>query len=116
LLPNTPATQNILNAEHMGIMPKGAVILNPGRGVLIDDNALLAALDTGQISHASLDVFRTEPLPQNHIFWQHPQTTVTPHIAAETRPDTASLVIAENIKRSEAGTDFLHKVDRAAGY
>ncbi len=116
LLPNTPATENTLNAETLALMPKGACIINPGRGPLIDDDALLAALDSGQIAHATLDVFRTEPLPQDHPYWAHPKVTVTPHIASETRPGTASEVIAENVRRGEAGEPLLHLVDRDAGY
>ncbi len=116
LLPNTPQTENTLNAETLALLPKGARIVNPGRGSLIDDDALLTALDAGQIGHATLDVFRTEPLPQDHPYWAHPNVTVTPHIAAETRAQTASEVIAENIRRGEAGEPFLHLVDRAAGY
>ena len=92
------------------------MIINPGRGALIDDEALLAALDTGQIGHATLDVFRTEPLPPEHPYWGHPKVTVTPHIASETRPETASETIAENIRRGEAGEPFLHLVDRDVGY
>ncbi len=116
LLPRTPATENLLDARRLALLPRGAVILNPGRGVLIDDAALLAALDAGQVGHATLDVFRQEPLPQGHPFWAHPRVTVTPHIAADTRPVTASRVIAENIRRGEAGAPFLHRVDRARGY
>lgn len=116
LLPDTPATTNLLNAETLALLPKGAVIINPGRGPLIDDNALLAALDSKQIGHATLDVFRTEPLPAEHPYWSHPAVTVTPHIASETRPETASQIIADNIRRGEAGQAFLHLVDRDLGY
>lgn len=116
LLPKTPETENLLNADRLALLPQGAVILNPGRGPLIDDDALLAALDAGQIGHATLDVFRVEPLPQDHPFWSHPKVTVTPHIAADTRASTASRVIAENIRRGEAGEPFLHLVDRVRGY
>ncbi len=116
LLPDTPATQNTLNGTTLAQMPHGAVIINPGRGSLIDDDALLAALDSGQIGHATLDVFRLEPLNKDHPFWAHPGVTVTPHIASETRPITASQVIAENVRRGEAGEPFLHLVDRAQGY
>nr|WP_103334691.1 glyoxylate/hydroxypyruvate reductase A [Pseudotabrizicola formosa] len=116
LLPRTADTENTLNAETLALPARGAVILNPGRGPLIDDAALLAALDGGQIGHATLDVFRVEPLPQDHAFWAHPRVTVTPHIAADTRPESASGVIAENIRRSEAGEPLLHQVDRALGY
>lgn len=116
LLPKTPATENTLNAETLALLPDGAVVINPGRGQLIDDDALLAALDDGPVQHATLDVFRVEPLPADHPFWHHPRVTVTPHIASETRPASASRVVAENIARSEAGDPLLHLVDRDAGY
>ncbi len=116
LLPNTPETTNTLNARRLALLPPGAFVINPGRGTLIDDAGLIAALDSGQIAHATLDVFRVEPLPADHPFWAHPKVTVTPHIAAETRPETASQVIAENIRRGETGEPFLYLVDRARGY
>ncbi|SMH50302.1 glyoxylate/hydroxypyruvate reductase A [Maritimibacter sp. HL-12] len=116
LLPLTPATENILDSSALARLPEGAVIVNPGRGALVDDAALLAALDAGQVGHATLDTFRVEPLPEDHPFWHHPRVTVTPHIASETRAGTASRVIAENIRRGEAGERLLHLVDRAAGY
>jgi glyoxylate/hydroxypyruvate reductase A len=116
LLPDTPATENTLNAARLARLPRGAFIINPGRGPLIDDDALLAALDSGQVAHATLDVFRVEPLPKDHPFWAHPRVTVTPHIAAETRPRTASRVIVENIRRGEAGEPFINLVDRDRGY
>ncbi|SMX47391.1 2-hydroxyacid dehydrogenase [Maliponia aquimaris] len=116
LLPDTPATRNVLNAETLALTARGAFVINPGRGALIDDDALIAALDSGQIAHATLDVFRTEPLPQDHPFWVHPGVTVTPHIAATTRPDGAARAVAENIRRGEAGEPLLNLVDRAAGY
>jgi len=116
LLPKTPATENILNAETLALTARGAVILNPGRGALIEDEALLAALDSGQIGHATLDVFRTEPLPADHPFWTDPRVTVTPHIAADTRAYSAARVIADNIRRSVAGEPLLHLVNRALGY
>lgn len=116
LLPHTPQTEDILNAERLALVAPGAFIINPGRGPLIDDAALLAALDTGHIAHATLDVFRIEPLPADHPYWAHPQVTVTPHIASTTRPETSSVIIAQNVKRGEAGDPFLHLVDRSIGY
>jgi glyoxylate/hydroxypyruvate reductase A len=116
LLPNTRATDDLVNAKTLGQMPKGAVIINPGRGTLINDDDLIAALDSGQIAHATLDVFRIEPLPQDHPFWSHPRVTVTPHIAAETKAVTAARVIVENICRAEAGQPLVHLVDRDRGY
>lgn len=116
LLPNTPETENTLNADTLGLLAPGAVLINPGRGPLIDDTALLAALTSGALGHATLDVFRVEPLPRDHPFWSHPRITVTPHIASETRADSASRVIAQNVARGEEGQPFLHLVDRRAGY
>ncbi len=116
LLPLTDATRNLLDAERLSWLPPGAVIINPGRGPLIDDDALLSALDAGQVGHATLDVFRVEPLPSDHPFWAHPRVTVTPHIASDTRAASAAEVVAENIRRGEAGLPFLHLVDREAGY
>ena len=116
LLPKTPDTENLLNAHTLAMLPDGAVILNPGRGALIDDAALLAELSSGRLGHATLDVFRIEPLPTDHPFWAHPRVTVTPHIAADTRPESAARVIADNIRRSEAGLPLRHLVDRTRGY
>lgn len=116
LLPLTAATENLLNAARLARLPKGAVVINPGRGPLIEDAALIAALDAGEIGHATLDVFREEPLPSTHPFWAHGKITVTPHVASATRPSSAASVLAENIRRGEAGLPFLHLVDRDRGY
>ena len=116
LLPDTPLTQNILNQHTLNLLKRGAFVLNPGRGPLIDDDALLVAFDSGQIEHATLDVFRIEPLPKNHQYWSNNKVTVIPHKASETRPITASQVIAMNIKRAENGQKLLYLVDRENGY
>lgn len=116
LLPLTAATENLLDAARLAQLPESAVIINPGRGPLLDDEALLAALDTGAVAHATLDVFRQEPLPAEHPFWAHARVTVTPHIASATRPTSAARMVAENIRRGEAGEPFLHLVDRTQGY
>ena len=92
------------------------MILNPGRGPLIDDEALLAALDSGHVGHATLDTFRVEPLPDDHPYWTHPRVTVTPHVASDTRTATSAEVVAENIRRNEAGAPMLYLVYRGAGY
>ena len=116
ILPLTPETECVLNTETLGWLPRGSFIINSGRGPLIDDDALLAALGTGQIAHATLDVFRTEPLPDDHPYWRHRQVTVTPHIAAETRPATATREIAAQIARDMAGQPLLHVVEPSRGY
>ncbi|MEO1537311.1 MAG: glyoxylate/hydroxypyruvate reductase A [Pseudomonadota bacterium] len=116
LLPQTSATENVMNAERLALLATGAVLINPGRGPLVDDDALVAALASGHLVHATLDVFREEPLPPEHPFWAHEKVTVTPHIASVTRASSAARVIAENVRRGEAGEPFLHLVDRARGY
>lgn len=116
LLPDTADTRNLLDAERLALLPPGATIINAGRGTLIDDAALLAALDLGRPARAVLDVFRNEPLPADHPFWRHPAVTVTPHVAAETRPDTAAPVVAENLRRAMRGQPPLYLVDRGRGY
>lgn len=116
LLPATAATENVLNSDTLSLLAKGAFVINPGRGPLIDDDALLAALDSGQVGHATLDVFRVEPLPQDHPYWAHPNVTVTPHLAADTRPATAAKQLVANITGHEAGEPLRHVVDRNAGY
>jgi len=116
LMPDTAETANLINAKIIEQMKSGAAIINPGRGTLIDDDALLAALDSGKLAGATLDVFRTEPLPANNPYWTHPKVLVTPHIASETRLETSAAVVVENIERSETDKPFLHLVDRDAGY
>lgn len=116
LLPATAATENLLDAARLALLPPGASLINPGRGTLIDDDALLAALDSGHVGHATLDVFRTEPLPADHRYWSHPRVTVTPHIASTTRAVTAVDVICDQIARGARGEALEHIVDRVRGY
>ncbi|MDO5644012.1 MAG: NAD(P)-dependent oxidoreductase, partial [Paracoccus sp. (in: a-proteobacteria)] len=116
LLPDTAGTRDLMDAARLSQLPQGAWIINPGRGTLIVDQALLAALDAGHIRHAVLDVFRNEPLPPDHPYWAHPRVTVTPHIASETRVGTASALVAENLRRVMRDETPLHLVDRIKGY
>lgn len=116
LAPLTPETENLLDADRIASMPRGAHVVNAARGPLIDDAALLAALDTGHLASATLDVFRVEPLPADHPYWSHPSVTLTPHIASITRPETAARAVVEQIARHERGEPFAHAVDRSRGY
>lgn len=116
LLPLTSETQNILDARSFALMPRGAAIINVGRGGHLAEDDLLAALESGQIGGAVLDVFREEPLPATHPFWRHPRVIVTPHIAAATNPPTAAAIVADNIRRLRAGQKLLHLVDPALQY
>lgn len=116
LLPNTDQTHHLINDTSLAKMRDGVAIINPGRGPLIDDAALLSALDSGKVSGATLDVFTSEPLPADHAYWSHPNVLVTPHIASITRTDTACDVVADNIARGEAGKPFKFLVDKQAGY
>jgi len=116
LLPLTPTTRGLLDARFLSALPAGAGVVNLARGAHVVDADLLAALDRGQLGHAVLDVFRVEPLPAAHPFWHHPKVTVLPHAAALTDERSASLVVADNLRRLAAGEPLLHLVDRARGY
>ncbi len=116
LLPLTAATRGLLDAHFFARLPKGAAIVNLARGAHVVDADLLAALDRGQLRHAVLDVFHTEPLPVDHAFWAHPRVTVLPHVAALTDPASASLVVAQNVRALMSGRPLAHLVRPADGY
>lgn len=116
LLPLTEDTRGILNAATFAPLAPGAVLIHAARGAHLVEADLLAALDSGRLSRAILDVFATEPLPREHPFWQHPKVTVTPHVAAITRPGTGAADIVENYRRALAGKWLINQVDRAKGY
>jgi len=116
LLPLTAATENLIDARVLANFPRGAAFINAGRGRIVVEDDLLAALDSGRLRHAVLDVFRTEPLPPDHRLWRHPRVTVTPHNATAGHPRSAAPQIVDNIRRVLAGEPPFNVVDRAAGY
>ena len=116
LLPLTDATRGLFGAATLARMPAGASLVNLARGGHVVEADLLDALDRGQLRHAVLDVFQTEPLPLDHAFWRHPQVTVLPHVAAQTDPRSAAGVVARNVRALREGRPIEHLVDREAGY
>ena len=116
LLPLTPETEGILDADLFQQMPKGAYLINAGRGGHQVEPDILAALDAGQLAGATLDVFRAEPLPADSPFWDHPKVTVTPHNASITNPHSAVRHVCESIRRVRAGEPLRHVVDPDLGY
>jgi glyoxylate/hydroxypyruvate reductase A len=116
VLPLTPATEGILSARLFEQLAPGAVLINVGRGLHLVEDDLLAALQSGQLTGATLDVFREEPLPANHPFWSHKLILMTPHVAGAGDPDTAAGLVVENIRRARAGAPLLHELDRERGY
>ncbi|WP_140634670.1 2-hydroxyacid dehydrogenase [Methylibium rhizosphaerae] len=116
LLPLTPLTRDLFRAETFERMKPASRLVNLARGAHVVEADLLAALDSGRLQHAVLDVFRSEPLPAEHPFWRHPRVTVLPHAAAQTDPRSAARVAAANVRAARAGTAIAHLVDRHRGY
>lgn len=115
-LPLTPATKGILDARLFAQLPAGACLVNLARGAHVVDADLVAALDSGQLGGALLDVFHEEPLSTDHPFWTHPRVIVTPHVAAVTLASEAAAQVIANLHRLERGEQPLGVVDREAGY
>jgi glyoxylate/hydroxypyruvate reductase A len=116
LLPLTPDTRGILNSRLFAGLPHGAALINYGRGAHLQDDDLLAALDSGQLSQAVLDVFHQEPLPSEHPFWTHPRITVLPHVAASTDPKSAAPIAMQNVIAFREGRELRGLVSRERGY
>jgi len=116
LLPLTPETTDILDARAFAALPKGAALISVGRGPQVVEEDLLAALDSGHLDGATLDVFREEPLPADSPFWDHPRVVVVPHVASMTIARGACEFVIDNIRRFEAGQPLRHVVDLDKGY
>jgi glyoxylate/hydroxypyruvate reductase len=121
LLPHTPETTGLINGEVISKLsrngPFGApILINAGRGKQQVESDILAALDSGALHAATLDVFETEPLPKDSPFWSHPKVTLTPHAAADSDPDTISAYVLRQIRRHQNGLRVENIVDRKRGY
>ena len=116
LLPLTPNTKGILNGKTFEKLPTGTYLINVARGEHLVEQDLFDALETGQISGACLDVFQTEPLPENHPFWNHPKIIVTPHISSLTHPQAVAPQVVENYHRVKSEKPLLNLVDLERGY
>jgi len=116
LVPLTPETEGILNRDTLGALPKGAALINLGRGAHLVEADLVAVLDSGHLSAAVLDVFRKEPLPTDSSFWRHPRVVVTPHTASITNPESGARKVIANLERVRKGLPPLDQVDPSVGY
>ena len=116
LLPLTQQTKTIINSETLKLIKNGAILINAGRGGLIDDDDLLKALDGGKLSECTLDVFNEEPLLPEHPFWFHDKVTVTPHISAPTRLKSSIKSILKNITRIKKGLHPIGLVKKERHY
>ncbi len=116
LLPLTPQTRGMIGAGTFAQMRTGVSLINFARGPIVDESALLTALDNGQVAHAVLDVFEQEPLPHASRFWSHPSVTVLPHISAPTNKTTASRIVADNLGAYFQSGAMPRPVDRRRGY
>ena len=116
LLPLTPDTRDILNRDTLGRLRPGGYVINVARGAHLVEDDLLALLDSGHLAGATLDVFRTEPLPADHPFWGHPAITVTPHTSARTLRDESIAQIVGKLRALQRGEAIAGVVDRARGY
>lgn len=116
LLPLTPETENILNRHTLGLLQPGALVINVARGAHLVDEDLLALLDSGHVQAAVLDVFRCEPLPAGHLFWQHPRITMTPHTSARTLREDSIAQIVQKLVALTRGEAVSGRVTIGRGY
>jgi glyoxylate/hydroxypyruvate reductase A len=116
LLPLTPGTHDIMRLESLSQLQRGGYVINVARGAHLVEEDLMTLIDSGHLAGATLDVFRTEPLPTEHPFWQHPKITVTPHTSARTLRDESIAQIAGKIMALERGEPIAGIVDTVRGY
>jgi phosphoglycerate dehydrogenase-like enzyme len=116
IMPNTAATTHLVDAALLAALPPRAVFVNPGRGSVVDEAALAAALESGRLAAAVLDVFQQEPLPADHFLWRTPNVLITSHTAALSVPEDIAPVFIDNYRRLVAGQSLRYQVDFEAGY
>jgi glyoxylate/hydroxypyruvate reductase A len=116
LLPLTPETANIMNRDTLAKLQPGAYVINVARGAHLVDEDLIALIASGHIAGATLDVFRTEPLPAEHPFWKHPNISITPHTSARTLREESIAQIAGKIAALQRGDVVTGIVNPARGY
>jgi glyoxylate/hydroxypyruvate reductase len=116
MLPETPHTRGLLNAERLALMKAGAAFINVSRGSIVDEEALIAALRCGRIAEATLDVFAVEPLPASSPLWAMDNVLITPHLASVALPASAAAQFGENVRRLRVGQPLLSRVDPGRGY
>jgi phosphoglycerate dehydrogenase-like enzyme len=114
--PDTPRTRYLIDAAFLALLPPRAVLVNPGRGSVVDESALAGALRSGRLAGAVLDVFETEPLPSDHPLWRTPNTMITSHTAALSDPGDIAPVFVDNYWRLLVGEPLRYRVDFEAGY
>lgn len=116
VLPDTPQTDGLLSRQALACLPRHALLINVGRGSVLDEDALADALEEGTLGGAVLDVFRREPLPPDHRFWTTPRLLITAHIAARSYPRDIGALFIDNYRRYVAGQPLLHRVEAERGY
>ena len=116
VLPDTPETDHLIDTPVLEAMPRTSLLINVGRGNVIDEQALIRALENGEIGGAVLDVFQEEPLPESHPFWETPNTIITSHTAAMSTPALVAPVFIDNYRRFFEGIPLNHVVNFSKGY
>lgn len=119
-LPDTPETRNVLSKERIELLKKDSFVVNVGRGSAVDEEALCESLNAGRLGGAALDVFRTEPLPEDSILWDTANLLITPHVAGnltlEHTLDVNVKMFCENLLRFGSGLPLNNLIDRSKGY